>query len=68
MKWITLALLVSVGTARAQDTKFSDKEITAWSAVQEELTACTAYWQRFKACAPELLNGAGLRVPKASQL
>lgn len=60
MKWIAIALLVSGSTASAQDTKFSDREITAWSAVQEELTACTAYWQRFKACAPENVTKARL--------
>jgi hypothetical protein len=53
MKWIVLALLVSINTAWAQDAKLSNNEFTAWSAVQEELTSCTAYWQRFKACAPE---------------
>ncbi len=53
MKWIAIALLVPVSTALAQDAKFSDRDITAWSEVQLELTNCTAYWQRFKVCAPE---------------
>ena len=60
MKWIAIALLVSVSSARAQDTKFSDREITAWSAVQGELTACTAFWQHFKACVPENVTKAQL--------
>jgi hypothetical protein len=53
MKWIAVALFILASAAHAQDAKPSDKEIAAWNSVQEELTNCTAFWQRVKACARE---------------
>ncbi len=44
MKWIAFALFVFIGAASAQDAKLSEKQITAWSAGQEELTGCVAFW------------------------
>jgi hypothetical protein len=53
MKWIAIALLLIGGSAFAQDTKHSQKEVTAWNNVQDEITQCAAFWQFFRACAPE---------------
>jgi hypothetical protein len=52
MKWIVTALLAFIGAAQAQDAKHPEKQVTAWSAVQEELTACAAFWQSARACGP----------------
>ena len=52
MRWI-VAVLVLGSVAHAQEGRFSQREITAWSSVQEELTACTAVWHFAKTCAPE---------------
>ncbi|MGH6673883.1 MAG: hypothetical protein ACRECV_18190 [Xanthobacteraceae bacterium] len=53
MKWATIAFLLISGSAFAQSTKFSEKEVTAWNSVQYELTQCAAVWQFLTACAPE---------------
>jgi len=53
MKWITIVLLLISGNAFAQDTDYSEKEATAWNNVQDEITQCAAFWQFFRACAPE---------------
>jgi hypothetical protein len=60
MKWMAIMLFASISSAQAQNPKLSEKEIAAWGEVQEELTNCTAYWQRFKACAPENATKAQL--------
>jgi hypothetical protein len=46
-------LLLTSGSALAQETKLSGKEVTAWNNVQEEITQCAAFWQFFRACTPE---------------
>jgi hypothetical protein len=52
MKWIIIVLLLSVAPAWAQEPRLSDKEVQAWNEVQEELTACVAYFNFGKNCAP----------------
>ena len=52
MRWIVVAFVVAASAAFAQNAKH-DKEITAWNNVQQELTECVAFWQFFRACAPE---------------
>ena len=53
MKWATITLLLISGSAFAQGTKFSEKEVTAWNNVQYEITQCAAFWQVVRACAPD---------------
>lgn len=53
MRSIAAAFAMATSVAFAQDANRSDKEITAWNNVQEELTGCTAVWHFAKTCAPE---------------
>lgn len=56
MRRMAVAFAMAVGTAFAQDTKLSDKEIAAWDSEQQELVECTAYKHFAKTCAPGIEN------------
>jgi hypothetical protein len=53
MKWAMIAFLLISGSALARSTKLSEREVTAWNNVQQEITYCAAFWQIFRACAPD---------------
>jgi gas vesicle protein len=42
-----------IAPAWSQEPKLSEKETQAWNYVQEELSACAAYFNVAKTCAPE---------------
>jgi hypothetical protein len=53
IKCATIAFLLISGSAFAQSTKLSGKEIAAWQDVQDEITQCAAFWQILRACVPD---------------
>jgi len=50
-----------IAPAWSQESKLSERETQAWNNVQEELTACAAYWNVAKTCAPEDAKADELR-------
>jgi hypothetical protein len=52
LKSATIAFLLISGSAFAQSEELSERAVTAWNNVQQEITYCAAFWQIFRACAP----------------
>jgi hypothetical protein len=52
-KYVVACVLLAIAPSWAQNGQKTETEISAWNAVQEEMTTCAAFYLFAKTCAPE---------------